>query len=74
MIVSETSLPSTFARASAALIAVRPSSWAGTLAKAPLKEPTGVRAAETMTTSSMGTSIEQPVADMGSNCRECEHR
>jgi hypothetical protein len=34
-------------------MATSPSLWAGTLAKAPLKEPTGVRAADTMTTSSM---------------------
>ena len=33
-------------------MATAPSSWAGRLAKAPLKEPTGVRAAPTMTMSS----------------------
>src|SRR5580704_2236684 len=52
MITSETRAPSTPARSSAALIAVRPSSWAGTVAKAPLKAPTGVRVALTMTMSS----------------------
>jgi hypothetical protein len=31
--------------------------WAGTEAKAPLNEPTGVRAAETITTSSTATSL-----------------
>ena len=46
--------PSTFARSSAALIATAPSSWAGVLAKAPLKEPTAVRAAPTMTMFSSG--------------------
>jgi hypothetical protein len=32
-------------------MAVAPSKWAGTLAKTPLKAPTGVRAAEAMTMS-----------------------
>ena len=45
------------ARSSAALMATAPSSWAGMVANAPLKLPTGVRAALTMTTSSdMGIS------------------
>src|SRR5262249_29919839 len=48
---SDTSLASTFARCSAAVMATRPSSCAGVAAKAPLKEPTGVRAAETITMS-----------------------
>ena len=46
---SETSPGSTRARSSAALMATLPSSWAGRLASAPLKEPTGVRAALAMT-------------------------
>src|SRR5690606_11943996 len=37
------------ARSSTALMTVAPSSWAATLAKAPLKEPTGVRAALAIT-------------------------
>ena len=37
----------------AAVIAAAPSTCAGTLANAPLKLPTGVRAADTITTSSM---------------------
>ncbi len=41
------------ARDTAAWMAILPSSWAGRLARAPLKEPTGVRAAETMTMSLM---------------------
>src|SRR5580658_6054454 len=49
---SETRADSTPARSSAALMAVLPSSWAGKLAKAPLKAPTGVRTALTITTSS----------------------
>src|SRR5690348_6604848 len=53
-ITSETSSPVTLARSSAARIATSPSLWAGRVANAPLKEPTGVRAADTMTTSSMG--------------------
>jgi hypothetical protein len=35
-------------------MAMRPSSWAGRLERAPLKDPTGVRAAETMTMSLIG--------------------
>src|SRR5581483_1085776 len=50
---SETSSPVTLARSRAALMATSPSLWAGRVAKAPLKDPTGVRAADTMTTSSM---------------------
>src|SRR5690625_393044 len=51
--VSDTASFSTPARSSAASIAAAPSSWAGTLAKAPLKLPIAVRAAEAMTTSVM---------------------
>ena len=40
------------ARSRAALMAMAPRSWAGMVANAPLKLPTGVRAALTMTTSS----------------------
>ena len=39
------------ARSTAAWMAIVPSSWAGRLESAPLNEPTGVRAAETMTMS-----------------------
>src|SRR5476649_545243 len=53
-ITSETSSPATLARSSAPLMATSPNLWAGRLAKAPLNDPTAVRAAETMTTSSMG--------------------
>src|SRR5690242_19219533 len=52
MITSETRAGSTPARSSAALMATAPRSWAGMVANAPLKLPTGVRAALTMTTSS----------------------
>jgi len=52
MITSETRPGSIPARSSAALMATAPRSWAGVVAKAPLKLPTGVRAALTMTTSS----------------------
>src|SRR5881409_3868436 len=52
MITSETRAGSTPARSSAALMATAPRSWAGVVANAPLKLPTGVRAALTMTTSS----------------------
>ena len=48
---SETSPGWTLARSSAALIATAPSSWAGTPPKAPLNDPTAVRAAETITIS-----------------------
>src|SRR5580704_4297889 len=48
---SSTSPASTSARASAALIAAAPSSCAGVAAKAPLKDPTAVRAALTITIS-----------------------
>src|SRR5438045_4250254 len=59
MITSETRPGSTPARSSAALMATAPRSWAGMVANAPLKLPTGVRAALTMTTSSdMGFSFE----------------
>jgi hypothetical protein len=53
MMTSSTSDGFTPARSSAATMATRPSSWAGTLAKAPLKLPTGVRAIEAMTISVM---------------------
>ena len=42
---SSTSPASTPERASTSLITTDPSSWAGVEPKAPLKEPTGVRAA-----------------------------
>src|SRR5579859_1993102 len=50
---SSTSLALIPARSMAAMMAILPSSWAGRLASAPLNEPTGVRAAETMTMSVM---------------------
>src|ERR1700719_1946579 len=57
MITSETRPGSMPARSRAALMATAPRSWAGMVANAPLKLPTGVRAAATMTTSSdMGIS------------------
>src|SRR3546814_6283538 len=46
---SSTSPASTFARDRAPLIAAAPSSWAGTFAKAPLNDPTAVRAADAIT-------------------------
>src|SRR5215471_14440686 len=49
---SETRPGSIAPRSSAALMAIAPRSWAGKVANAPLKLPTGVRAALTMTTSS----------------------
>src|SRR5215813_1261978 len=49
---SETCAPSTSARLSVSWIATFPNSWAARLASAPLKAPTGVRAAATMTISS----------------------
>src|SRR5215471_11956106 len=49
---SETCAPSTLARLSVSWIATFPNSWAARLASAPLKAPTGVRAAATMTISS----------------------
>ena len=52
MMTSETRPGSMPARSSAALMATAPRSWAGVVANAPLKLPTGVRAALTMTTSS----------------------
>src|SRR6478752_8772117 len=52
MITSSTSAGGTCARSSAARMATSPSVCAGTLDSAPLNEPTGVRAALTMTTSS----------------------
>ena len=48
MMTSETCLPSTPARFSAASIATLPSSWAGKPPSAPLNAPTGVLAALTM--------------------------
>src|SRR5438132_7853593 len=52
MMTSETRPGSMPARSSAALMAMAPRSWAGVVANAPLKLPTAVRAALTMTTSS----------------------
>ena len=52
MMTSDTRGASTPARSNAALIAVFPDSWAGTVANAPLNAPTGVRVALTMTMSS----------------------
>src|SRR5215475_1718060 len=52
MITSDTRAGSMLPRSSAALMATAPRSWAGRVANAPLKLPTGVRAALTMTTSS----------------------
>src|SRR5262245_1153320 len=51
-------------------MAVLPNSKAGTVAKAPLKEPTGVRAAEAMTMSVMGmlTSVGRRAASRHSCC------
>src|SRR5690349_12310438 len=46
------------ARSTAAVIATLPNSWAGRADSAPLNEPTGVRAAETMTTSVMTGPLE----------------
>ena len=51
MMTSETRPGSMPARSSAALMATAPRSWAGVVANAPLKLPTGVRAALTMTIS-----------------------
>ena len=52
MMTSETRAGSMPPRSSAARMAIAPRSWAGMVANAPLKLPTGVRAALTMTTSS----------------------
>ena len=66
MMTSLTWAPSTPARSIAAMIAALPSSWAGRLANAPLNEPTGVRAALTMTISSLiRNSFWQAVARQG---------
>src|SRR6185503_5130174 len=56
MMTSSTSSGLTCARSSAPLIAALPRSWAGTAPKAPLNEPTGVRAALAMTMSVMNSS------------------
>jgi hypothetical protein len=53
-------------------MAALPRSCAATLAKDPLKEPTGVRAAETMTTSSMESSFDFVLLRPREKCRECE--
>ena len=53
MMTSSTSSGFTPARSSAAWMAMVPSAWADRQAKAPLKLPTGVRAAEAMTISVM---------------------
>jgi len=50
------------ARSSTALMAASPSLCAGTVAKAPLKEPTGVRAPATITTSSTGICLSIALA------------
>src|SRR3974390_1714562 len=57
MMTSDTLGASTPARSSAALMAVLPSSWAGSDAKTPLNAPTGVRGALTITTSSFMTQV-----------------
>jgi len=49
---SDTCAPSTPARLRVSWMATFPNSWAGSAANAPLKAPTGVRAALTMTISS----------------------
>ena len=54
--VSDTSALSIPARATTASRTAAPKSWAGVLAKAPLKLPTAVRAAETITTLVIGWS------------------
>src|SRR6266699_3726078 len=65
MITSDTRAGSMPARSSAALMAIAPRSWAGMVANAPLKLPTGVRAALTMTTSSdMDISFDVPRLDV----------
>jgi hypothetical protein len=51
MMTSETSPGSTLARFNASTMATEPRACAGSAAKAPLKLPTGVRAAEAMTIS-----------------------
>src|SRR3954452_16466727 len=53
---SSTSSGETLARSSAALIATAPSSWASNEPNLPLKDPTAVRAADTITTSVMTNS------------------
>jgi hypothetical protein len=50
------------------LRAVAPSAWAVTLESAPLKDPTGVRAAETMTTEFSELAMKWASGDMG-----CSH-
>ena len=65
MITSSTSAAEMPARSIAALMAMVPRSCAATEDSAPLNEPTGVRAAETMTTSVMVVSLPE-------NC-PCEH-
>src|SRR3954447_20706096 len=59
-ITSSTSPGSTLARSIAAVIATLPSSCAGVLPNAPLNAPTGVRAAETITTSFIAFSSWLP--------------
>src|SRR6185437_12063247 len=56
---SETSFGETLALSRAAPIATQPNSCAGTLAKDPLNEPTGVLAPEAITTS-IKTSSHEP--------------
>src|SRR4051794_1456525 len=59
-ITSDTSAASTFARSSASLIAIVPSSCAGSVESPPLNAPTDVRAAAAMTTSVMDRSSSAP--------------
>ena len=54
---SSTSSGRTPARSIAALMATVPSTWAGSAAKAPLKLPTGVRAADAITISVMDGAL-----------------
>ena len=56
MMTSSTSAPATFERSMAASMATLPRSAAGTVAKAPLKAPIGVRAALAIMTSVMDVS------------------
>ena len=56
MMTSSTSSPATFERSSAASMATLPRLEAGTVAKAPLKAPIGVRAALAIITSVMEES------------------
>src|SRR4029077_20433604 len=57
---SSTSLPASFARSRAALMATAPRSCAGRLTNAPLNDPTGVLAAEAITMSVMIFLLQSP--------------